>query len=287
MLCPVTQVEETKQMMKMLPILIATIIPSVIVAQSNTLFIKQGTTLNRSMGPHFEIPPACLQAFVTIFMLISLVIYDRFIVPTVRRYTKNPRGISLLQRLGIGLTLHVIIMVTACLAERKRLKVARENQIFGKSDTVPLTIFILLPQFGLVGIADAFVEVAKLELFYDQAPESMKSLGTSYYTSTLGIGQFLSSFLLKTVADMTKRHGHKGWILDNLNASHLDYYYAFLAILSFLNFFFFLLIAKHFVYNVDVTESRMVIAMETSSKASSQDNEVSSRDNEVLKTGLS
>uniref|UniRef100_A0A7N2MKF5 Peptide transporter n=1 Tax=Quercus lobata TaxID=97700 RepID=A0A7N2MKF5_QUELO len=287
MLCPVTQVEETKQMMKLLPILIATIIPSVIVAQSNTLFIKQGTTLNRSMGPHFEIPPACLQAFVTIFMLISLVIYDRLFVPTVRRYTKNPRGISLLQRLGIGLTLHVIIMVTACLAERKRLKVARENQIFGKSDTVPLTIFILLPQFGLVGIADAFVEVAKLELFYDQAPESMKSLGTSYFTSTLGIGQFLSSFLLKTVADMTKRHGHKGWILDNLNASHLDYYYAFLAILSFLNFFFFLLIAKHFVYNVDVTESRRGIAMETSSKASSQDNEVSSRDNEVLKTGLS
>ena len=239
------------------------------------------------MGPHFEIPPGCLQAFVTIFMLISLVIYDRLFVPTVRRYTKNPRGISLLQRLGIGLTLHVIIMVTACLAERKRLKVARENQIFGKSDIVPLTIFILLPQFGLVGIADAFVEVAKLELFYDQAPESMKSLGTSYFTSTLGIGQFLSSFLLKTVANMTKRHGHKGWILDNLNASHLDYYYAFLAILSFLNFFFFLLIAKHFIYNVDVTESRRGIAMETSSKASSQDNEVSSRDNEVLKTGLS
>ncbi|XP_075648164.1 protein NRT1/ PTR FAMILY 5.2-like isoform X1 [Castanea sativa] len=280
MLCPVTQVEETKQMMKMLPILIATIIPSVITAQSNTLFIKQGATLNRSMGPHFEIPPACLQAFVTIFMLISIVIYDRFFVPTVRRYTKNPRGISLLQRLGIGLTLHVIIMVTACLAERKRLKIARENQIFGKSDTVPLTVFILLPQFGLVGIADAFVEVAKLELFYDQAPESMKSLGTSYFTSTLGIGNFLSSFLLKTVADITKRHGHKGWILDNLNASHLDYYYAFLAILSFLNFFFFLLIAKHFVYNVDVTESRRGIAMETSGKASSQDNE-------VLKTGPS
>ena len=174
----------------------------------------------------------------------------------------------------------------ALLKERDS-RLQEKTKYLAKVMAVPLTIFILLPQFGLVGIADAFVEVAKLELFYDQAPESMKSLGTSYFTSTWGIGQFLSSFLLKTVADMTKRHGHKGWILDNLNASHLDYYYAFLAILNVLNFFFFLLIAKHFVYNVDVTESKRGIAMETSSKASSQDNEVSSQDNEVLKTGLS
>lgn len=280
--CSVTQVEETKQMIKMIPVLFATFVPSAIIAQVSTLFIKQGTTLDRSMGPHFKLPPACLTAFVTIFMLISIAIYDRFFVPTVRRYTKNPRGITLLQRLGIGLILHVVIMVTACLAERKRLDVARENDMFGKHDTLPLTIFILLPQFALTGVADAFVEVAKLEFFYDQAPEGMKSLGTSYFTSSLGIGHFLSSFLLTTVSDITKKHGHKGWILDNLNDSHLDYYYAVLAILSLLNFLFFLLVAKFFVYNVDVMESQsdMVTITSPPSKASCQDNE-------PLKTGLS
>ncbi|XP_062149336.1 protein NRT1/ PTR FAMILY 5.2-like [Alnus glutinosa] len=263
MLCPVTQVEETKQMMKMIPVLLATFIPSTIIAQVSTLFIKQGTTLDRSMGPHFEIPPACLTVFVSIFMLISVTIYDRYFVPTVRRYTKNPRGITLLQRLGLGLVLQVIIMITACLVERKRLGIARENHIFGKHDTVPLTIFILLPQFALSGVADAFAEVAKLEFFYDQAPEGMKSLGTSYCTSSIGIGHFFSSFLLTTVSHITKRHGHKGWILDNLNVSHLDYYYAFLAILGFLNCLFFLLVAKFFVYN-DVTKSKGDIAMEAS-----------------------
>ncbi|KAG6724414.1 hypothetical protein I3842_03G258000 [Carya illinoinensis] len=282
LLCPVTQVEETKQMVKMVPILIATFVPSAVVAQVGTLFIKQGTTLDRSMGPNFKIPPACLTAFVTIFMLFSIPIYDRYFVPTVRRYTKNPRGITLLQRLGIGLVLHVIIMITACLAERKRLGVARENHMFGKHDTVPLTIFILLPQFALTGVAEAFVEVAKLEFFYDQAPEGMKSLGTSYFTSSLGIGHFLSSFLLTTVSDITKRNGHKGWILDNINVSHLDYYYGFLTILSFLNLLFFLLVARMFVYNNEVTKSERGMAMEASvlSKASS-------RDNEVLKTGIS
>ncbi|XP_061343377.1 protein NRT1/ PTR FAMILY 5.2-like [Gastrolobium bilobum] len=268
-LCTVTQVEETKQMTKMIPILMTTCIPSTMIAQTSTLFIRQGTTLDRSMGPHFEIPPACLTAFINIFMLISVVIYDRFFVPWIRRYTKNPRGISLLQRLGVGLVLHVIIMITACFAERKRLCVARENNLLGLHDTLPLTIFILLPQFALTGIADTFVDVAKLEFFYDQAPETMKSLGTSYFTTTLSIGSFFSTFLLSSVADLTRRHGHKGWILDNLNVSHLDYYYAFMAVLSLINFLCFLVAAKFFVYNVDATQNKSGLEV---NPASSQDN---------------
>ncbi|GAU44544.1 hypothetical protein TSUD_335260 [Trifolium subterraneum] len=95
--------------------------PSTLIVQATTIFIKQGITLDKKMGPHFDIPPACLTAFITIFMLISIVVYDRVFVPVIRRYTKNPRGITMLQRLGIGLVLHILIMVTACLAERKRL----------------------------------------------------------------------------------------------------------------------------------------------------------------------
>lgn len=244
-----------------------TFIPSTMLAQVHTLFIKQGTTLDRSMGPHFDIPPACLTAFVTIFMLISLVIYDRCFIPFIKKYTKNPRGITLLQRLGIGLVMHIIIMTTACLAERRRLSVARENGIVGKHQTIPLTIFILLPQFALMGVADTFVEVAKIEFFYDQAPEGMKSLGTSYQTSSLGVGNFLSSFLLSTVANITKKHGRRGWILDNLNLSHLDYFYAFYAVLSFLNFLFFLVVAYFYVYNVDVVESKLELQKSVTSSS--------------------
>lgn len=146
-------------------------------------------------------------------------------------------------------------MLTASFVERKRLSVAREHGITGKKQIVPLSIFFLLPQFALMGVADNFVEVAKLEFFYDQAPESMKSLGTAYATTSLGVGYFLSSFLLSTVADVTKKNGHHGWILDNLNISHLDYYYAFYAVLSFLNFLFFLVVAKFFVYNTETNKT--------------------------------
>lgn len=247
-----TQVEETKQMIKMLPVLMVTFIPSVMTAQIHTLFIKQGTTLERNVGPHFQIPPASLTAFVTLFMLVSLLIYDRLLVPAIRKYTRNPRGITLLQRMGIGMVLHIIIMLTASLVERKRLSVAKQYGLTDKKAIIPLSIFILLPQFALMGVADTFVDVAKIEFFYDQAPESMKSLGASYFTTSMGVGNFLSSILLSTVADITKRKGSKGWIQDSLNSSHLDYYYLFFAILSGVNLLLFLVVSKYYVYNTDV-----------------------------------
>ncbi|OMO95380.1 Proton-dependent oligopeptide transporter family [Corchorus olitorius] len=261
MLCSVTRVEETKQMLRMIPILVATFVPSAMIAQINTLFVKQGTTLERHLGS-FHIPPASLAGFVTISMLISVVLYDQIFVPFMQKWTKNPRGITLLQRMGIGLFFHIIIMITASLVERHRLSVAKKHGLVENGGQLPLSIFILLPQFVLMGTADAFLEVAKIEFFYDQAPESMKSLGTSYSTTSLGIGNFLSSFLLSTVSHITKKHGHQGWILNNLNKSHLDYYYAFFAILNFLNFIFFLVVIKFYVYKAEVSDSMHVLTEE-------------------------
>ncbi|KAK6914127.1 Proton-dependent oligopeptide transporter family [Dillenia turbinata] len=243
MLCSVTQVEETKQMLRMIPILVATFVPSTIVAQINTLFVKRVNTLDRQIGS-FKIPPASVQGFVTISMLICVVLYDRFFVTIMRKWTKNPRGISLLQRMGIGMAIHIIITLISSFTERNRLTVAKEHGLIQSGGQVPLTIFTLLPQFVLMGMADAFLEVAKIEFFYDQAPENMKSLGTSYSMA---------------ISHITKNRGDD-WIKNNLNASHLDYYYAFVAILNFLNFIFFLVMTKFYVYKAEVTDSMEALA---------------------------
>ncbi|CAN1144961.1 Protein NRT1/ PTR FAMILY 5.2 [Linum perenne] len=283
LLCPVTQVEETKQMLRMIPVLVATFIPSTMIAQVNTLFIKQGTTLDRQINS-FHIPPASLSGFVTLSMLISVVLYDRFFVPVMRKWTKNPRGITLLQRMGIGLAFHVLIMLVASLTERHRLSEARKYNVVENGGQIPLSIFVLLPQFLLMGIADAFLEVAKIEFFYDQAPESMKSLGTSYSTTSLGIGNFISSFLLSTVSDITKRNGHKGWIRNNLNASHLDYYYAFFAVLNLLNFGFFLVMIRFYVYKAEVSDSIEVLAQELKNGVQLRESSSSSNQELVVST---
>ncbi|XP_022640652.1 protein NRT1/ PTR FAMILY 5.2 isoform X2 [Vigna radiata var. radiata] len=271
MLCTVTQVEETKQILRMIPIWVATFIPSTMLAQTNTLFVKQGVTLDRHIG-RFNIPPASLIAFTSFTMLVCVVLYDRIFVKIMKRFTKNPRGITLLQRMGIGIMIHIVTMIVASLTERYRLKVAKEHGVVQNGGQVPLSIFILAPQFVLMGLGEAFLEVSKIEFFYDQAPESMKSLGTSYSITTVGIGSFISSFLLSTVSRITKKNGHKGWILNNLNASHLDYYYAFFSVLNFLNFIFFMFATKYFVYRAEISDSIDVLAQELKEKRSNVSN---------------
>lgn len=120
-----------------------------------------------------------------------------------------------------------------------------------KNRTVPLSVFILLPQFVLLGIADVFLEVSKQEFFYDQAPEGMKSVGASLFCVSRGIGSFMSSAVLRAVSDATQRNGRSGWVSNNLNVSHLDHFYAFLAVLASLNFLFFFAVARSFIYNVE------------------------------------
>lgn len=254
-LCTTTEVEETKQMLRMLPVLFITFVPSMMLAQVITLFVKQGTLLNRHITSNFSIPPASLVGFTTFSMLVTIVIYDQIFVKLARKLTGNPRGITLLQRMGIGIFLHILIMIIASVTERYRLKVAADHGLVHQTAVpLPLTIFVLLPQFVLMGLADTFLEVAKLEFFYDQAPESMKSLGTSYMTTSLAAGNFMSSFLLSTVARVTKNQG-RGWILNNLNESRLDDYYMLFAVINLVNFIFFLMVSKFYVYRAEITDS--------------------------------
>ena len=269
MLCSVTQVEETKQMVRLFPILFCHAIPNIVIAQGSTLFTKQGTTLERAVGNDgFTIPPGSLTTFTTISMLITVLLYDRLFVKIMRKWTKNPRGISLLQRIGTAMAIHIALMAIASFVERYRLRVARQHGLVHGGDQVPLSVFILLPQFWLMGVSDAFGMVGAVDFFYDQAPENMKSLGTSLAVSTVGLGSFLSSTVLSVVSRVTNDYGHgHGWILDNLNKSRLDYYYAFLAFLSLLNFIFYLFLCKYFyVYRAEVSDSIKVLTEELKAK---------------------
>ncbi|KAJ4777514.1 Protein NRT1/ PTR FAMILY 5.2 [Rhynchospora pubera] len=246
--CSITEIEETKQMISMLPILVSLILPCTMIAQINTLFVKQGATLDRHMGPHFQIPPASLVVFVTITMLVSVVLYDRYFIKVLRSWTRNPRGITILQRIGTGIFLQVMTMLFASIIEHRRLS------IVNKEAHTSLSIFFLLPQFVFMGLADSFLVVGQTEFFYDQAPDSMKSLGSSYTMTAYGIGNFLSSFILQLVSDITKKQG-KGWVLNDLNSSRLDYYYALLTAVNALNFIFFLFVSRMYKYRVELFSS--------------------------------
>lgn len=123
--CSVTQVEEVKQVLRVMPILFSnTIVGITYPALVTTYFTKQGRTMDRHMGPHFEIPPASLQGFITLFILILIPVYDRLFVPFSRRITGNERGITILRRMGVGTFFSIVACVVAACVEQKRLNVS-------------------------------------------------------------------------------------------------------------------------------------------------------------------
>lgn len=261
--CSVTQVEGTELVFGMIIIWLVTLIPSTIWAQINTLFVKQGTTLDRSLGRSFRIPAASLGSFVTLSMLLSVPMYDRYFVPFMRKKTGNPRGITLLQRIGIGYVIQMIAIAIAYAVEVKRMHVIRLHHASGPKEVVPMSIFWLLPQYILIGIADVFNAIGLLEFFYDQSPEDMQSLGTTFFTSGIGVWNFLNSFLVTMVDKITGNGGGKSWIGDNLNDSHLDYYYGFLLIISSLNIAAFVWASNRFIYKRENEEpSKAGVQME-------------------------
>ncbi|KAD5962130.1 hypothetical protein R6Q59_014339 [Mikania micrantha] len=246
--CTITQVEGVKLILGMSMIWLVTLIPSTIWAQVNTLFVKQGTTLDRHLGSSFQLPAASLGSFVTLSMLISVPMYDRYFVPLMRKRTKNPRGITMLQRLGIGFTIQILAIAFAYLVEVRRMKSIKSHHISNPKEVIPMTIFWLLPQYILLGVADVFNAIGLLEFFYDQSPEDMQSLGTTFFTSGIGVGNFLNSFLVTMVDKVTSMDGKKSWIGKNLNDSHLDYYYGFLFLISVLNLGAFVWASKKYIY---------------------------------------
>ncbi|PIN20482.1 H+/oligopeptide symporter [Handroanthus impetiginosus] len=252
--CTLTQVEETKLVLSMAMIWLVTLIPSTIWAQINTLFIKQGTTLDRHLTSNFQIPAASLGSFVTLSMLLSVPMYDRYLVPFLRQRTGHPRGITLLQRLGIGFVIQLLAIAIAYGVEVKRMNVIRAHQVKSSEEIVPMSIFNLMPQYVLLGIADVFNAIGLLEFFYDQSPGEMQSMGTTFFTSGIGVGNFLNSFLVTMVDKITGRNEGKSWIGKNVNDSHLDYYYGFLLVLSMLNMGAFLWASKKYVYKRESNE---------------------------------
>ncbi|KAL0344509.1 UNVERIFIED_CONTAM: protein NRT1/ PTR FAMILY 5.6 [Sesamum radiatum] len=125
-LATVTQVEEMKLIVNMIPIWLTTLPFGVCVAQSSTFFIKQSTTLNRKITQDFTIPPASIYSLAAIGLVVFIAIYDRVLVPSLKRVTGNDRGIGILQRIGIGMIFSVLAMITAALVERKRLHVVEK-----------------------------------------------------------------------------------------------------------------------------------------------------------------
>lgn len=238
-LCTVSQVEELKTLLRLCPIWASMVIFFAVTAQTSSTFIEQGMVMDNRVGS-FAVPPASLASFDVISTLILIPVYDVVLVPLARRVTGKDRGLSQLQRLGIGLALSAFAMVYSALLEAKRLAVARASGLTDRSTAVPMSIMWQAPSYFIFGASNVFVCVGMLEFFYDQAPDAMKSLCTALGQVAFAAGGYLNSAVLGLVASTTARDGAPGWIPNNLNEGHLDYFFWMMAALSAMNLVLFL-----------------------------------------------
>lgn len=93
--CKVTQVEEVKKLIRILPIISSTFIMNTCLAQLQTFSVLQGYL----MEPHLatlNIPNPSIPVIPIIFMVILLPLYEFFFIPLARRLTGHPTGITVM-----------------------------------------------------------------------------------------------------------------------------------------------------------------------------------------------
>ncbi|KAJ6766823.1 OLIGOPEPTIDE TRANSPORTER-RELATED [Salix purpurea] len=242
-------VQNGKAVLRLLPIWSMLLMFAVIFQQPATFFTKQGMTMKRNVGSGFKIPPATLQSCITVSIILLMPFYDVLLIPLARMITRDEKGISVTERMGVGMVLSIIAMAIAALVETKRLEIVQKMEFVDQNmeTEVPLSIFWLLPQYILLGISDIFTVVGMQEFFYSEVPVRMRTMGIALYTSVFGVGSFLSALLISLVEYFTSSEGGKSWFSDDMREARLDKYYWLLALLSALSLMFYVIFCRCFV----------------------------------------
>ncbi|KAJ3707065.1 hypothetical protein LUZ61_010770 [Rhynchospora tenuis] len=229
--CTVTQVEEVKILFRLLPVWASGIVYSAAYFQMWTIFIQQGTAMDTKFMS-ISIPSASLSTFEVLFVMALVLIYNKLVIPKIATEPTK------LQRIGIGYFLMILTMAVAALVEMKRLESVRNGEV--------ISIAWQLPQYFLIAGSEMFTYITQLEFFYEEAPDSMKSMCTSFSLLAISLGSYLSSLIVTLVTVLTSTGGNSGWIADDLNRGHLDYFFWILCCLSAVNFVLYVAFANRY-----------------------------------------
>ncbi|CAO2168958.1 unnamed protein product [Urochloa humidicola] len=235
--CSAAKVEEIKIVLRMLPIFVSSMVGYVSSPLLVAFTVQQGGTTNTRLG-RIHVSPAMLFIIPTIFQMVMLIAYDRFLVPLLRRRTGYVSGITHLQRVGVGFSAMVVAPVIAgAVVESKR-----------RASSHRISLFWLAPQFFLLGVADTTSFVGLLEFFNSEAPLGMKSIGVALFWCQVGLASWLGTLLVQLVNRVT-RHAGAGWLEGaSLNNSRLDLFYWVVAVVSLLGLLNYLYWARRYRY---------------------------------------
>ena len=229
----VTQVEEAKQVGRLLPVLLTWLVWNLCYAQLGTIMVQQADMCDRRLGGGggegdggFIMPAASITIFSTITILILVPLWDRAFRPALEKRNWAP---TTLQRCAVSQVMMAVAMGIASAVEawRGSVQVAREAAGAGNHD---ISVMWLVPQIAALGVSEFFF-IGAIEFFYQQAPERMRSLASSLELVNYGVASYVGAGLLGVVG------AHTDWLPGSgpRGEGRLDLYYAMLAGLAAVN----------------------------------------------------
>ncbi|PHT34128.1 hypothetical protein CQW23_25928 [Capsicum baccatum] len=184
-LCSVEHAESLKALIRVLPMW-STGFMIFVTARQFSFSVLQTKTMDRHIFPQFEVPAASFSVFMMIAFTIWIIIYDSVLVSLLSKYTGWPGGLSPVIRMGTGLIVSCMSMVFSAITESvRRQRAIEEGHEDDPSAIVNMSAMWLVPQYALLGVAEAAHGVGQIEFFYSLFPKSMSSIASAMYTTGL------------------------------------------------------------------------------------------------------
>ena len=143
----------------------------------------------------------------------------------------------------------IVCCITAAGVETRRLDVIRRHGLLDKpNETIPMSMFMLLPQFLFLGALDGVSNFSINRFFTDQAPAPMIRYSQIFSYGVIGAGTVGSVLSVYVVGKASESGGKPSWFQGTLNKSRLDNYYWTLAVLSSINLVLYILVARWYTY---------------------------------------
>ncbi|KAI3885419.1 hypothetical protein MKX03_036311 [Papaver bracteatum] len=260
-LCSMQQVEELKCLIRVLPVWISSAIFHITVTQQHSYAVYQALQSDRHLGTkNFKVPAASYIVFSWLTIVIWIPIYDRLIVPPLRKLTGQEGGITLLQKMGIGTFISIITMFVSALMEQRRRNFAITYPTLGIAKgggaVSSMSAHWLILQLSINGLSEAFNHIGQLEFYYNQFPENMRSVAVSFFFLGFAVGSYISGFMVSIVHRTTEGNVTGNWLPEDLNKGRLDYFYYMITVMNVLNFGYFLVCARWYRYKGSGTATR-------------------------------
>ena len=175
-ICTVQEVEDFKAVVRILPLWSASIILSVAFGKQINSTVLQALAMDRALD-RFTVPAGSMSVVILIFIVVSLILLDRALLPLWQRLTgrtPTPR-----QRIGAGHALAILSLAASAAVEHHRMATVRAHGEEGHPAWVSqLSAMWLVLPLALAGAGEALYFPGGVTLYYEEFPPSLKNTST-------------------------------------------------------------------------------------------------------------